>query len=60
MKNISRYVDLLTNNNLIHDYIDRILKDERASLNDSMVANFLEIFYAKVSGNVQKSKIRVE
>lgn len=39
---------MLVNNTLIHEYIDRILKDERVSLNDSMIANFLEIFYAKV------------
>jgi len=44
----SRYVDMLLNNSLIHEYIDRILKDERISLNDSMIANFVEIFYAKV------------
>lgn len=39
---------MLVSNNLIHEYIDRILKDERVSLNDSMIANFLEVFYAKV------------
>lgn len=39
---------MIVNNNMIHEYIDRILKDERISLNDSMIANFVEIFYAKV------------
>jgi ubiquitin carboxyl-terminal hydrolase 34 len=39
----------LLNNSLIHEYIDRILKDERISLNDSMIANFVEVFYPKVS-----------
>jgi ubiquitin carboxyl-terminal hydrolase 34 len=39
---------MLLNNSLIHEYIDRILKDERISLNDSMIANFVEVFYPKV------------
>lgn len=39
---------MLLNNSLIHEYIDRILKDERICLNDSMIANFIEIFYGKV------------
>jgi len=36
------------NNGLIHEYIDRVLKDERISLNDSMIANFIEVYYGKV------------
>lgn len=43
-----RYTELFVNNSLIHEYIDRILKDERISLNDSMIANFIEIYYGKV------------
>lgn len=43
-----RYTELFINNGLIHEYIDRILKDERISLNDSMIANFVEIYYGKV------------
>lgn len=39
---------MLLNNSLIHEYVDRILKDERVSLNDSMIANFVEVFYGKV------------
>lgn len=44
-----RYAELLINNHLIHEYIDKILKDERQSLNDSIIANFVEIYYSKVS-----------
>lgn len=43
-----RYTELFIINNLIHEYIDRVLKDERISLNDSMIANFIEIYYGKV------------
>lgn len=43
-----RYTELFINNSLIHEYIDRILKDERISLNDSMIANFIEVYYGKV------------
>lgn len=48
-----RYTELFVNNCLIHEYIDRILKDERISLNDSMIANFIEIYYGKVSKSIQ-------
>jgi len=44
-----RYIELFISNSLLHDYIDRILKDERSSLNDTIIANFMEIFYGKVS-----------
>ena len=43
-----RHTELFVNNCMIHEYIDRILKDERVSLNDSMIANFIEIYYGKV------------
>lgn len=39
---------MLLNNSLVHEYIDRVLKDERVSLNDSMISNFVEVFYGKV------------
>lgn len=50
-----RYTELFINNCLIHEYIDRILKDERISLNDSMIANFIEIYYGKVSKSIKSS-----
>lgn len=40
---------MLLNNSLVHEYIDRVLKDERISLNDSMISNFVEVFYGKVT-----------
>lgn len=40
---------MLLNNSLVHEYIDRVLKDERVSLNDSMISNFVEVFYGKVN-----------
>lgn len=43
-----RYTELFINNSLIHEFIDRILKEERVSLNDSMIANFIEVYYGKV------------
>ena len=46
-----RYTEVFVNNSLIHEFIDRILKDERVSLNDSMIANFIEIYYGKVKLN---------
>lgn len=44
-----RYAELLINNTLLHDYIDTILKNERMSLNDPKIANFVEIYYSKVN-----------
>ena len=44
-----RYAELLINNALLHDYIDTILKNERMSLNDPKIANFVEIYYSKVN-----------
>ena len=39
----------MINNALLHDYIDTILKNERMSLNDPKIANFVEIYYSKVN-----------
>lgn len=44
-----RYAELLIKNPLLVDYIDEILRDERLSLNDPVIANFIEIYYPKVS-----------
>lgn len=46
---------MLLNNSLVHEYIDRVLKDERVSLNDSMISNFVEVFYGKVKIIQQKN-----
>lgn len=43
-----RYAELLIKNPLLVDYIDEILRDERLSLNDPVIANFIEIYYPKV------------
>lgn len=40
---------MLIKNPLLVDYIDDILRDERLSLNDPVIANFIEIYYPKVS-----------
>lgn len=49
---------MLIKNPLLVDYIDDILRDERLSLNDPVIANFIEIYYPKVSAelNPQMSK----
>jgi len=56
-KNTQRYTELFINNCLIHEYIDRVLKDERISLNDSMIANFIEIYYGKVRTQLSLTKL---
>lgn len=44
-----RYVELLISSQNLVDYVDLLLKKERQSLNDSIIRNFMEFFYPKVS-----------
>ncbi|XP_055619621.1 ubiquitin carboxyl-terminal hydrolase puf [Toxorhynchites rutilus septentrionalis] len=51
-KTTNRYSELLIKNPLLVDYIDDILRDERLSLNDPVIANFIEIYYPKVNSRL--------
>ncbi|XP_058454824.1 ubiquitin carboxyl-terminal hydrolase puf [Malaya genurostris] len=51
-KTTNRYSELLIKNLLLVDYIDDILRDERLSLNDPVIANFIEIYYPKVQSRL--------
>lgn len=51
-KTTNRYAELLIKNPLLVDYIDEILRDERLSLNDPVIANFIEIYYPKVKSRL--------
>lgn len=43
-----RYVELLISNTYLVDYVDAILRDERISMNDVVIMNFMEIYFPKV------------
>lgn len=47
---VIRYVDLLATNGYLVDYIDVILRNERISMTDSVILNFMEIYLPKVCG----------
>ncbi|XP_055527268.1 ubiquitin carboxyl-terminal hydrolase puf-like [Wyeomyia smithii] len=51
-KTTNRYSELLIKNPLLVDYIDDILRDERLSLNDPVIANFIEIYYPKIKSRL--------
>lgn len=51
-KTTNRYSEMLIKNPLLVDYIDDILRDERLSLNDPVIANFIEIYYPKVKSRL--------
>ncbi|XP_040156645.1 ubiquitin carboxyl-terminal hydrolase puf isoform X1 [Anopheles arabiensis] len=51
-KTTHRYADMLIKNPLLIDYIDNILRDERLSLNDPIIANFIEIYYPKIKSRL--------
>lgn len=41
-------MELLISNTYIVEYVDAILRDERISLNDPVVMNFMELYFPKV------------
>ncbi|XP_055381002.1 ubiquitin carboxyl-terminal hydrolase puf [Condylostylus longicornis] len=47
-KSTNKYVELLVNTPVLVEYVDILLRDERVSLNDPIIRNFLEIYYPKV------------
>uniref|UniRef100_A0A1B0CAV9 ubiquitinyl hydrolase 1 n=2 Tax=Lutzomyia longipalpis TaxID=7200 RepID=A0A1B0CAV9_LUTLO len=51
-KQTNKYVELLTNNPFLTEYIDMILRDERISLNDPIILSFLEIYYPKITSRL--------
>uniref|UniRef100_A0AAG5CQR3 ubiquitinyl hydrolase 1 n=1 Tax=Anopheles atroparvus TaxID=41427 RepID=A0AAG5CQR3_ANOAO len=51
-KTTHRYSEMLIKNPLLIDYIDNILRDERLSLNDPIIANFIEIYYPKIKSRL--------
>ncbi|GAB0088688.1 ubiquitin carboxyl-terminal hydrolase 34 [Sergentomyia squamirostris] len=51
-KQTNKYVELLTSNPFLTDYIDMILRDERISLNDPIILSFLEIYYPKITSRL--------
>uniref|UniRef100_A0A182R156 ubiquitinyl hydrolase 1 n=1 Tax=Anopheles farauti TaxID=69004 RepID=A0A182R156_9DIPT len=51
-KTTHRYAEMLIKNPLLIDYIDNILRDERLSLNDPIIANFIEIYYPKIKSRL--------
>ncbi|XP_053672069.1 ubiquitin carboxyl-terminal hydrolase puf [Anopheles nili] len=51
-KTTNRYTEMLIKNPLLIDYIDIVLRDERLSLNDPIIANFIEIYYPKIKSRL--------
>ncbi|XP_055587463.1 ubiquitin carboxyl-terminal hydrolase puf [Uranotaenia lowii] len=51
-KTTNKYSEMLIKNSLLVDYIDDILRDERLSLNDPVIANFIEIYYPKIKSHL--------
>ncbi|XP_035892637.1 ubiquitin carboxyl-terminal hydrolase puf isoform X2 [Anopheles stephensi] len=51
-KTTHRYAEMLIKNPLLIDYIDNVLRDERLSLNDPIIANFIEIYYPKIKSRL--------
>ncbi|XP_035782430.1 ubiquitin carboxyl-terminal hydrolase puf-like isoform X2 [Anopheles albimanus] len=51
-KTTHRYSEMLIKNPLLIDYIDNVLRDERLSLNDPIIANFIEIYYPKIKSRL--------
>ncbi|XP_053660566.1 ubiquitin carboxyl-terminal hydrolase puf [Anopheles marshallii] len=51
-KTTHRYAEMLIQNPLLIDYIDNVLRDERLSLNDPIIANFIEIYYPKIKSRL--------
>ncbi|XP_059621857.1 ubiquitin carboxyl-terminal hydrolase puf [Phlebotomus argentipes] len=51
-KQTNKYVELLTNNPFLTEYIDMILRDERISLNDPIILSFMEIYYPKITSRL--------
>lgn len=47
-KTTNRYTEFLVKNSIVGNYIDLILKNERVSLNDQIIASFVEIYYPKI------------
>ncbi|XP_052863668.1 ubiquitin carboxyl-terminal hydrolase puf [Anopheles cruzii] len=51
-KTTHRYYEMLIKNPLLIDYIDNVLRDERLSLNDPIIANLIEIYYPKIKSRL--------
>ncbi|XP_058056030.1 ubiquitin carboxyl-terminal hydrolase puf [Anopheles bellator] len=51
-KTTHRYSEMLIKNPLLIDYIDNVLRDERLSLNDPIIANLIEIYYPKIKSRL--------
>ncbi|KAG8236170.1 hypothetical protein J437_LFUL013436 [Ladona fulva] len=47
-----KYISVLTNSNYFVDYVEAVLLDERTSLNNGIVYNFLCIYFPKVASHV--------
>ncbi|XP_071450552.1 ubiquitin carboxyl-terminal hydrolase 34 [Hetaerina americana] len=47
-----KYISMLTNSNYFVDYVEAVLLDERTSLNNGIIYNFLCIYFSKVASHV--------
>ncbi|XP_055847912.1 ubiquitin carboxyl-terminal hydrolase puf isoform X2 [Episyrphus balteatus] len=56
-KSTNKYVELLLANPNLIEYIHIVLRDERTSLNDQYVRNFLEIYYPKIKTSLPISRL---
>ncbi|XP_036323922.1 ubiquitin carboxyl-terminal hydrolase puf isoform X1 [Rhagoletis pomonella] len=56
-KSTNKYAELLINNQYLVEYIHVILRDERVSLSDHYIRNFLEIYYPKISAQLPIARL---
>ncbi|CAD6995071.1 unnamed protein product [Ceratitis capitata] len=56
-KTTNKYAELLINNQYLVEYIHIILRDERVSLSDHYIRNFLEIYYPKISAQLPIARL---
>lgn len=56
-KSTNKYVELLLANPNLVEYVHIILRDERTSMNDLYVRNFLEIYYPQIKTSLPISRL---
>ncbi|XP_067617273.1 ubiquitin carboxyl-terminal hydrolase puf [Eurosta solidaginis] len=56
-KSTNKYAELLINSQCLVEYIHIILRDERVSLSDHYIRNFLEIYYPKIAAQLPIARL---